>query len=288
MNTSLVVTTYNWPEALELCLLSVLRQSVRPDEVIVADDGSGEPTRARLEELQATYPLPLRHVWHPDEGFQLSRIRNRALAVARGDYILQVDGDVMLHKHFIQDHLNFRKPNFVTSGKRERLNRAESAQVLGTADLSFLDWERRCPWMGIWRLPFLWNVFRHFYEQFGKDRYYIQGCNMSYWREDALAVNGYNEDFVGWGPEDSEFAARLMNRGLRKQIFRFGGHVYHLHHETNDLTYQERNLALLRETVKRRLTRCPRGLDEHLKAASRVDPGGEARRPVEGNARPIP
>ena len=111
---------------------------------------------------------------------------------------------------------------------------------------------------------------------------------MSYWREDALAVNGYNEDFVGWGPEDSEFAARLMNRGLRKQIFRFGGHVYHLHHETNDLTYQERNLALLRETVKRRLTRCPRGLDEHLKAASRVDPGGEARRPVEGNARPIP
>ena len=112
MNTSLVVTTYNWPEALELCLLSVLRQSVRPDEVIVADDGSGEPTRARLEELQTTYPLPLRHVWHPDEGFQLSRIRNRALAVARGDYILQVDGDVMLHKHFIQDHLNFRKRNF--------------------------------------------------------------------------------------------------------------------------------------------------------------------------------
>src|SRR4051794_16035860 len=117
MRSSLVVTTYNWPDALDLVLTSALDQRVLPDEVIVADDGSGEPTaevvRRRAERF-AERRVPLHHVWHPDEGFRAAAIRNRALARASGDYILLIDGDCILHPDFVSSHLAFaRQGQFV-------------------------------------------------------------------------------------------------------------------------------------------------------------------------------
>src|SRR5690606_36112774 len=97
--------TYNWPEALECCLLSVLKQKMLPGEVIIADDGSGEPTRQLINRFRQLCPVPLLHVWQPDEGFRLGKIRNKAIAAASGDYIIQTDGDIILHPLFIKDHM---------------------------------------------------------------------------------------------------------------------------------------------------------------------------------------
>lgn len=68
---SLIVTTYNWEKALNLYLNSVLRQSVLPDEILVADDGSKEPTRLTVEAFARISPVPVRHIWHEDDGFRL-------------------------------------------------------------------------------------------------------------------------------------------------------------------------------------------------------------------------
>jgi glycosyltransferase involved in cell wall biosynthesis len=118
---TLIVTTYNWPAALDLTLRSVARQSVLPNEVIVADDGSGPPTREVVKRWQEQLTVPLVHVWQADEGFRLARSRNRAIAAARGDYVIIVDGDMVLHRHFVQRRRHTVRNLFLsklTFGKR--------------------------------------------------------------------------------------------------------------------------------------------------------------------------
>ncbi|MCZ8205200.1 MAG: glycosyltransferase family 2 protein [Gemmatimonas sp.] len=106
---SLIIATYNWPQALAVVLRSVRAQQVWPTEVLIADDGSRSDTRALIDRERAGLPVPLVHVWHEDAGFRLAAIRNKAIAQARGDYIVQIDGDVVLHPRFIQAHAAYAR-----------------------------------------------------------------------------------------------------------------------------------------------------------------------------------
>jgi glycosyltransferase involved in cell wall biosynthesis len=97
LRSTLIVTTYNWPAALELTLKSIARQSLAPGEVIVADDGSGPDTAQVIEHWKKEIAAPVSHMWQPHEGFRLARSRNRAIAAATGEYLMIVDGDMVLH-----------------------------------------------------------------------------------------------------------------------------------------------------------------------------------------------
>ena len=103
---SLVTPTYNWPEALELLLKSVLNQSVLPDEVIIADDGSKPDTKLLIDQYKKDFPIPLIHIWHEDKGNRKPRIMNKAIAKANYEYIIEIDGDIIMNRYFIQDHLD--------------------------------------------------------------------------------------------------------------------------------------------------------------------------------------
>ena len=105
MKTTLLITTYNWPKALELVLYSVLHQHVMPDEVVIADDGSTEETKKLIDRYADKMPVPVIWVWQEDKGFRRTSILNKAIAKATGDYIIQVDGDVVLSSHFVEDHI---------------------------------------------------------------------------------------------------------------------------------------------------------------------------------------
>ena len=105
MTSSLIIATYNWPGALDCCLRSVLLQRELPNEVVIADDGSRHDTRQVIDAYRKQMPVPLKHVWHEDEGFRLGMIRNKAMAAATGEYLIQVDGDLILHPMFVRDHL---------------------------------------------------------------------------------------------------------------------------------------------------------------------------------------
>ena len=118
MKVSLLISTYNRPDALELCLKSVLHQVYMPDEIIIADDGSKDETRDVIQKYADLSVVPLQHVWHEDNGFQLAMIRNKAIAVANGDYIIQIDGDLILHPYFVKDHKDFAKRNSFVRGSR--------------------------------------------------------------------------------------------------------------------------------------------------------------------------
>ena len=97
MTVSLIISTYNWPRALYLCLDSVMQQTVMPSEILIADDGSGMSTRDVVKHFENISPVPVRHIWHEDNGFRLAAIRNKAIAASKGKYIIQIDGDLILN-----------------------------------------------------------------------------------------------------------------------------------------------------------------------------------------------
>ncbi|WP_207432864.1 glycosyltransferase family 2 protein [Sabulibacter ruber] len=263
---SLIISTYNWPKALDLCLQSVARQVLLPQEVLIADDGSGQETRELIEHFQKRFPVPLIHVWHPDNGFQRSMILNRAIAQAKEPYIVQVDGDVILHPKFLQDHLTMATPGRFLAGGRINLSEEFTREILDKSIINFSlrDISKTSNLFNGLRSGLLRRFLANRYKLTGKNKYYVKGCNMSFWRKDLLAVNGYNENYTGWGPEDSEIAARLMNTGIRKMSLKMGGVQYHLHHPYVDTSRKAINEELLRTTIQTNITYCPIGLDQYL------------------------
>lgn len=259
-SVSLIVTTYNWPQALALTFASIEGQSQLPDEIIVADDGSGTDTAQVVAEWKQRLRCMVRHSWQQDEGYRLSRSRNRAIALSKGDYLVLVDGDMILHSRFIEDHVRCARADCFIQGARPRLSQSLTARLLNgeRAHLSVFTpgIEHRAYAL---RNPLLSHLTSRARFSLGG----IQGCNQSFWREHVTQVNGYDERFEGWGPEDREFATRLMHLGLKRNYIRHRAIAFHLYHSSRAPTGDNPYDALLQETQQNRSTRCARGLDGH-------------------------
>ncbi|WP_346237553.1 glycosyltransferase family 2 protein [Niabella insulamsoli] len=263
---SVLVSTYNWPQALNLCLLSIENQSEKPFEVIIADDGSTIATKELIDNFRKRSSLNIKHVWHEDKGFRLAKIRNMAIAQASGDYIVQVDGDIILHRHFIKDHKSFAKKNSFVRASRIYINELVSEQMIesGAYKVSVFSKGISNFFSGL-RIPFIRRFFEHNYKVKGLERYEIHGCNMAYWRADAIEVNGYNEAFEGWGPEDKEFVVRMLNSGKVRRFLKGGGIAFHLYHKESSRAFQEANQRLLDDAIGQNKKKCKQGIDQYLK-----------------------
>ncbi len=245
MKVTLIIATYNNPAYLYLTLKSVMNQRRLPDEILIADDGSGEETRLLVEEMIAESFVPMKHIWHPDEGFRLGTIRNKAIAEAEGDYIIQIDGDIILHPNFVADHISMARRGWFHSGSRVLLSDDTTARMLAgkIVDLPGGAPERKK--INGRRCPLLMHAMRGYKKSRGG---YVRGCNMSFWRDDLMRVNGYNEDITGWGREDSELAYRLINSGVKKGFIKFGAIEYHLNHPENSKENDARNISMMEQT----------------------------------------
>ena len=261
MRLSLIITTYNWKEALEVSLHSAFQQTILPGEIIVADDGSKPDTGDVVEQMAALSPVPLIHSWQEDKGFRLARSRNRAIAKASGEYIVLVDGDIAMEHHFVEDHLGFARPGFFIQGTRVLLSQELSAQILANRAMlpafcrKGVENRKNCL-----RSHLLARLFSFT----SRSVTGIKTCNFAFHKQDAIAVNGFNEDFVGWGREDSEFTVRLLNSGIRRRNMKFNGLAYHLYHPMSDRTRLHNNDEILSRTIERKLTWCVKGLAQYL------------------------
>ena len=254
------MTTYQWPQALDLVLASAAAQKVLPDEIHVADDGSGSETAAVVERWQSELPLPLYHHWHEDRGFRPNPVRNEAIANCRSELVITIDGDMILHPWFVADHQQFARPGHFIQARRVRLDETLTARLLGDRRHRISSFEagvkRRL--MAMRNIPLAKRLssvdtsFRH-----------IRGANMSFWRRDLVTVNGLNEDFTGWGFEDHEMTARLYHAGLKRIYLRHAGIAYHLEHADNSRARKSLNEAIFEETLKQRLVYCRNGLAEN-------------------------
>ncbi len=267
LSISLIITTYNRPDALKLVLESVQKQTDLPCEVIVADDGSRTETKDLVAEFQKNFPVPLIHSWQEDEGFRLARSRNKAIAQARGEYIVVIDGDMVLEKHFISDHKKAAKHNVLVQGGRVLLTQSKTEEIL-QSHLPF-------PKLYIWskgldnrlekrlqnlRIKSLRNIILKTEKAFWHKG--IRGANMGFFKEDALKINGFNSEFIGWGREDSEFAERFYNAGGKRCNLKFGGLAYHLWHNEEGRQSLPANDRLFNRARNKKLTWCEQGLSE--------------------------
>jgi glycosyltransferase involved in cell wall biosynthesis len=261
VRVSLIITTYNWPQALDLVLSSVSRQTRMPDEVIVCDDGSGEETARLVASWATRLKTPLHHVWQENRGFRAGRSRNRGIAAARGDYIIAIDGDMLLHRKFVADHEQAARPGWFVQGVRIPTT-PEGAQRLlrdGLKSIDFFTPGLRRRHLAI-RNRWLARCFSP--SPVAMPR--LKSCNQGIWRADLIAVNGFEENMIGWGPEDKECCARLLHRGVRGRELRFAALAAHLYHPVRSPQGVNPNDALLDATLANRRTRCELGLDQHL------------------------
>lgn len=257
MKVTVLITTYNWPEALQLVLKSVIKQSKPPEEIVIADDGSTHETAAVITEFKSVFSGNVKHIWHEDKGFTKTIILNKALQEVTSPYIIQIDGDVILHRHFVKDHIRYSQENTYLFGSRVSMNENRSKEVVEKETV-------RISWLSKGLLRRTRAVYIPFLNRFRKTATHnsskLRGCNISYWKKDAYTINGYNEDFIGWGYEDYDFAQRLLHAGVVSKRIKYAAIQFHIYHKeaTKGNTTQGDKIQI--ETQTKRLVQCKNGI----------------------------
>ena len=257
----LIINTHNQPEYLARILSAVTQQAAPPDEVLLADDGSGAETREVFAAWKAKQSCRCEHVWQEHEGFRRSRILNQAIARAQGDYLVFLDSDTVPHPRFLADHRQMAEVGWFVQGHRALIEE-RAARFFGLGDFRA---DRRRALLQ-WQLSGVKHAFRWPcpLRRVRTDLRGIRGCNLGIWRDDLVRINGYNEAFVGWGREDSELAVRLMNAGVRRRDVRGRALCYHLWHPPASRAGLQTNDELLAQALEQKSRRCEKGLHQHL------------------------
>ena len=261
MKISLIITTFNWPESLLLVLKSVRYQTLPPDEIIIADDGSGENTRDLISSYKKQFDLNIIHSWQEDNGFRAARSRNKAIFKSSGDYIIMIDGDIVLHHNFVKDHINSAEKGYFIQGTRSLLTEKETREALIKKNASFSFFSSRLKN----RKNAIHSKILSFI--FSNKKNYLRGiksCNMAFFKNDCININGFNNNFEGWGREDSEFSQRLMNLGIKRKTLRFNAIQFHLWHKENSRDLLNKNDAIMQETINMKVVWCENGINNYL------------------------
>lgn len=258
MKITAIIVTYNRPNALEVILNSILRQTEFPHEVIIADDGSGEETADMVSKFENDFPCKLKHVWQEDKGFRAAKIRNKAIKESTGDYLFFSDGDLFFHSRFFHDLRRNIRPGLVLIGSRVFLKEEATTEILQNQkakNISCFSAKIEMNRLNGVRIPAASKLFptKSFSEK-------LRGGLLCVSKKDVLDINGWNEDFTGWGKEDTEIVARLWFNGMNLKKLKFSGITYHLWHPNLSRQRITKNEALLSECFENKSTWCSNGL----------------------------
>jgi glycosyltransferase involved in cell wall biosynthesis len=254
MKISIIITTYNWPDALELVLRSLIDQSADTFEVIVADDGSKRATDEVVTNTLTNAAFPWKHVKHEDNGIRQARVKNLGVKFAKGDYLIFIDHDVALHPDFVKDHLSMKVPGAFLQGKRAFLSAEQTQSVFSAGRVVQYSpfskgLENRKNAIRFPVLGRLMGVPKSFQRS-------LRGCNLSLHRSDFMRVDGYDETFDQlWGREDSDICYRMFHNGVKIKNLWFCALQYHLHHPAIKNRQRDRldeELAMVRETLRKK------------------------------------
>ncbi|OYU44784.1 MAG: glycosyl transferase [Burkholderiales bacterium PBB4] len=265
---SVVVTTYNRSDALLAVLDGLSQQSDKNFEVVVADDGSRPEHVHAIAQSKAAKDLRVIHVWHPDVGFTLTRIRNRGVGASSGEYLVFLDGDCVPETDFVAQHRLLAQSGYFVSGSRVLLSQKLSLRVTGSREQI----TGRSAWYwvlqriaghankltGLVRLPD-W----HGRLDGGVPWTRVRGCNMAFWRDDFNAVDGFDESFVGWGHEDADFVMRLSHAGVKRKNGFCATEVFHLWHKEAVRQHASQNAAVVQERSHTDITLPTLGYSRH-------------------------
>jgi glycosyltransferase involved in cell wall biosynthesis len=271
MKISVIVSTYNQPQALKLCLLSLVSQSIMPYDILIADDGSTAETRDTVLEMQQKlkHAFPVKHIWHEDIGFRKPKILNEAVRRSTADYLVFIDGDCMAHRHFIRSHVENSSPDAILSGKRVEIGKELTRRLLdrGTTLNSFnltLLWDaamsrsRKVEEAIMIRNRYLRRVTHR--DRITDDG--VWGCNCSLYKKLFIDINGYDEDFQ-YAIEDNDLGIRVLNQGKKVKSVRGLAIIFHLWHPVRWNFHNEKYMndkAILERRIANREPVCKNGI----------------------------
>ena len=267
MKASIIISTYNSIDWLEKVLWGFSAQSVVDFEIVIADDGSSEETKKRIIGLQKEMLQPIIHVWHEDNGFQKTKILNKAILAATTDYLIFTDGDCIPRKDFVATHIRYREKGFFLSGGYFKLPMMTSKMI---TKLDIL--EQNCfslNWLKKNGLPMNIKVIKLissgwtaiFLNFITTTKPSWNGHNASGWKEDLLAVNGFNEE-MKYGGEDRELGERLFFYGLASKQIRYSAICVHLDHVRGYVSDEvwKKNNAIRAFTKANKIIETPNGI----------------------------
>jgi len=269
LGISVIVTTYNWPGALDRVLSGLHLQDYRSFEVIIADDGSKEDTGQIIQAWQQRASFVIKHCWHPDEGFRAAMIRNRAAALAQFDYLVFLDGDCVPLTHFVRNHANLAEEGYFVAGNRLLLEQQFTQKILSqkmaieqytSKQWAMATLKRECnrflplltlPLGPLRKLtPFQWKG--------------VKTCNLGLWKDDYIHVNGLDEQYVGWGFEDSDLIVRLQRANVKRKSGKFATGVIHLWHKEQSRNQVTDNAYRLAQTLQNKEIKAKKGFDQYV------------------------
>ena len=235
MKVSVIFSTYNSPDWMEKVLWGFYNQTYKDFEIVIADDGSKADTQQRIQQFIDETGMPVKHVWQEDDGFQKTRILNKALLASSGDYIVFTDGDCIPRGDFIQTHVTHAQPGYLLSGGYFKLPMATSLAIEKAHILSGQAFDPQ--WLiahGLKKSHKLLKLTASGFKQYLLNKLTPtkatwNGHNASAWRSDILAVNGFDER-MQYGGEDREMGERLFNLGIKAKQIRYSAICIHLDH----------------------------------------------------------
>jgi len=261
MKTALLISTYNWPQALELIFKSIHEQTVLPDEVLIADDGSTQETKDLIDDFARKSTFKVHHVWQEDKGFRKAIILNKAIAQSTCDYIIQIDGDCIMHPKFVEDHKENAAKNVYLYGTRATITKEALPGIFTQRKTKFNFFSKHIKK----RTRTIYNkILSKNYKPHAEFSSNFRGCNVSFWRNDFIAINGYNENFEGWGREDSDLVIRLGNKGVLAKRLRYVGIVYHIYHPENSRDQLNENDLIQHKSIQDKIIKTEKGISQYL------------------------
>ncbi len=268
MKYSIIVSTYNRADALLCVLRSMQSQAKISFEVVIADDGSTDDTRGVISEFKKKSKFEIKHVWQEDKGFRAAQIRNKAVAQSSGDYLIFLDGDCVAFPNFISKHGQLAEKGYFVRGSRVMLSEQHTGEFIQSrvnlANTTFINLATLWASKKIKRIyPLISLPLGILRKQKKKDWYGVKTCNLGMWREDFMAVNGFDEQYVGWGHEDADLAIRLINNGIYRKEGVNAVSVLHLWHPLNDRSHIKENESRLKKRLQSNVTRITQGVSQY-------------------------
>jgi glycosyltransferase involved in cell wall biosynthesis len=266
---SVIVSTYNRPDALRAVLDGLNAQTHGDFEVIIADDGSGKETRDMLQEIRERLPYPLIHIWQRDKGFRAAKARNKAVAASRGEYLIFLDGDCIPFPNFIEEHLRLAEPKWFVRGNRVMLSESFTQWVLeneaGVTQFRYYEFVKHRMRGNIKRMvPLLHLPLGPVRKIVAKKWQGAKTCNLGVLKSDFMNLNGFDERYIGWGHEDADLVVRLIRSGIYRKEGNFSIPVLHLWHKMNDRSQLEKNEKRLQNALINDHIKAEQGISQYI------------------------
>jgi len=236
LELSVIITTYNAPEWLEKVLIGYQYQDFKNFEVVIADDGSNEETKALIHRIQQKVDYPIIHVWHPDNGFQKTTILNKAILKATTDYLVFTDGDCIARKDFLSHHNTLKEEGYFLSGGYFKLpmniSKAITFDDIKTGRCFELSWLKKLGLKSSFKNNKLSanGLWADLLNSCTPTNASWNGHNASGWKKDILAINGYDTR-LQYGGLDRELGERLFHLGIKSKQIRYTAICVHLDHK---------------------------------------------------------